>query len=51
MAREVKYGENAGSYEYFTIVVVTLKGFMQFFEAVCVMNVVAGNVAEFRKCT
>ena len=51
LAREVKPSSNMGSYKYFTVMVVTLKCFIQLFKAPCAINIVSGDVTEFQKCT
>ena len=50
LVREVEPCSDACSYEYFAIVVVTLEGFVQLFEALCVMNIAPGNVRKFQEC-
>ena len=46
---EIKPRLNSGSHEDFVMVVVALKGLVQFFEALCVMDIVMGNVTEFQE--
>ena len=51
LAREIKPGSNAGSYKYFTVMVVALKHVIQLFKALCVMCIVLGDVTEFQERT
>ena len=50
LAREAEPCSDVCSYKYFAIVVVTLEGFVQLFEALCVMNIAPGNVTKFQEC-
>lgn len=49
LAREIKPGSNAGSYKYFTVMVVALKCIVQLFKALCVMYIALGDVTEFQE--
>ena len=51
LVREVEPCSDTCSYKYFAIVVVMLEGLVQLFEALCVMNIVLGNVTKFQECT
>ena len=46
---EIKPSPNSSSHEDFAMVVVALKGLIQFFEALCVIDIVMGNVTEFQE--
>ena len=46
---EIKPSLNSGSHKDFAMVVVALKGLIQFFEALCVVDIVMGNVTEFQE--
>ena len=46
---EIKPSLNSGSHENFVMVVVVLKGLIQFFEALCVMDIAMGNVTKFQE--
>ena len=49
LVREVESSPNSGSEEDVMMVVVALKGFIQFCEAVHVVNIVVGNITEFQE--
>ena len=46
---EIKPSLNSSSHEDFAMVLVALKGLVQFFEALCVMDIAMGNVTEFQE--
>ena len=50
LVRKVETCLDACSYKYFAIVVVTLEGFVQLFEALRFMNIAPGNVTKFQEC-
>lgn len=47
LMREVELIPNSCIQEDFMVVVVVLKGIVQFFDALFVVNIVAGNVTKF----
>ena len=49
LTREIEPSPNSSSQEDFAMVMVTLKGCLQFIDALCVMNNLVGNMAEFQK--
>ena len=46
LTSEVEPIPNSGIYEDFMMVVVALKGIFQFFEALHIVNIAAGNVTK-----
>jgi hypothetical protein len=49
LMEEIKPNLNSSSHEDFVMVVVALKGLVQFFEALHVMDIATGNVTEFQE--
>ena len=46
---EIKPSPNSSSHKDFVMVVIALKGLIQFFEALCVVDIAVGNVTEFQE--
>ena len=49
LMRELEPGPNSSFQEDFVMVMATLKGCLQFVDALHIMNISAGNIAEFQK--